>query len=388
MKSGKPKYTIFMQVFVVIILVIIFICIGGGAVLSYSLEMDKFTAAVDPSTLYKRTLNATNANLCMEVHNGFGDRMMDIIGLSTWVYIKSESPRKIPQVLWRSDPSNPSRQYDTRVVDLTALSSLVRLGAPTGETRCSIQNTDAGVLFNPYNVLRLIRTEDEIFRQPREHETLLVEIAQMYIALARRIKLNPNISSYVPKECRLAHAIHLRRTDKLRQVASDVRLETNIHEEHIIMDRVWTIVHDTIGRNSDVTYFYVLSDDPPFKEQFIKDMKSRYDSTRLQVVSTSEDDLPSEFRSGYDNAYSMFDFFCLSQCRSIIQATRYSTFSTLAAIISQNPLHNVVDPVPECLLNIWKPCLDLYYGGQHFDHVVDLNELKKASKYAQLPNFL
>ena len=64
----------------------------------------------------------------------------------------------------------------------------------------------------------------------------------------------------------------------------------------------------------------------------------------------------------YDNYNAILDLFCLSKCKKIYQDVKYSTFSTIAAIIGNNELINysyLLEDHKYCLIHLYHPIINI-----------------------------
>jgi hypothetical protein len=239
-------------------------------------------------------------------------------------------------------------------------------------------------------------------------------IADTMISFASKIRVTPSMEAYVPKECENAHAIHLRRTDKLLTTDHLHPHETTPSEHDLIMRRLWayidcvcsrrypdenaqcTLYGDVIGRGrgqggsgedtGHIVTFFILSDDSLYKREFIAEMHRRNASQpnppQLHIITFEEENfIPEAERSRYgDGAFAVFEFACMRRCKVIVQAVKYSTFSMFAAIAGQTKLLNLCNYTPVWILPLWMPCLDVYLFNSdgsrldHYERVIDIDE--------------
>jgi hypothetical protein len=72
------------------------------------------------------------------------------------------------------------------------------------------------------------------------------------------------------------------------------------------------------------------------------------------------------------------EIFSLSKCKMILQCAKYSTFSFVAALISQ---------ITNNLIYSWKPCLNITINNEIFDHVINESELSISTDRYNRINF-
>jgi hypothetical protein len=329
----------------------------------------------------------TTTTTTLFIQNGLGDRILDTIGASVIRLLLSGIPIEIKT---RNHQRNRDH-YDPRLIDISALN--VAWSRAVGdddddhhrtEIKQELVNDQPSVTLSPYNVHTFLGKYSAAATPTPRHYTY-DEVINAYINMASRIQPSPVISKYIPEGLESHIGIHLRRTDKIVE-NPDASHEMTPVEYDVIITRLKLYVQEYIStqRPDETTYFYVLSDDEVYKDEFIQYLHTvGNDANRnIQVTTTSERDIPEHIRQTYAGAYPVLEFFALQRCKMIIQCAKYSTFSMAAALISQKPLVNFTDAFPEWLLLVWKPCLNLILtsSGTSYLHTLDIDEIAVASR--------
>jgi len=233
--------------------------------------------------------------------SGLGDRTLDIIGAS--VYCELTGIKLV--VNFQNVPCPENRSYNCSNIvfsDLCDVKMTGQLG--THELRARM----SGYNINPLSVAK--HTGADISR-----------VVSLYKKNAKKLRLIDSLNSKIPNIPPGCHGIHLRATDKINNFG-DPRWECHIHEYHIIM-RQLDVYLDKLDPK---TPLYFTSDDPDLYNFY-------YNRHRDRVVAT---------QSG--NPY--IDLFTLSKCATIIQATKQSTYSIVAALIGGSKLINFYESLP------------------------------------------
>lgn len=287
------------------------------------------------------------------VCNGLGDRLLDIVGFSVMcLYLQGEMG-----IDWTRN-----RVYDPSLLELPC-----EINTPTSTAHIVVHNQNQCVSLSPVHVFSVLKKvlPDITFE----------EMAQKYISIAQSIKPSHILEPYVPDLSDYV-CIHLRRTDKLNN-GGDMRHETNWLEYEKIMNRLIVHVSKLISEGEHLK-FYVISDDLQYKQVFIETIRdiAKLSNKEVSVYQTSKDDLQLQ---DYEGAYDVLEFFAMCKCKMILQPIKYSTFSVMAAMISQAPLINFHAYQPNWLLLAWKPCINVTIEGVLYDHRINPQEMVEAT---------
>lgn len=194
------------------------------------------------------------------VCNGLGDRLLDVVGFTVLCSFFGVDK----YIDWAAFVKN--RLYDVKLLQLPC-------DIKTKDTPADIvvHNENQSVSLSPIHVFATLkRTFPDITFE---------EVVQRYISTAQSIKPSCILEPYVP-DLRDHICIHLRRTDKLTN-CGDMRHETNMLEYDAIMGRLMTYLNSLIDNGS--SKFYVISDDPEYKQVFIEKLHDIAKSHTLKV---------------------------------------------------------------------------------------------------------
>ncbi len=276
--------------------------------------------------------------------SGLGDKLLDLIGFL--VYCKHAEHH--PIVDWCSD-LNEAHPWGSGVFDASLFDF--------GDLKLEIMKEDeinvvisksTGASLSIPNVHALLEKENELTRT-------FEDLVEDYISTARKY-IKPSKLISIPKDIELCIGIHLRRSDKIKNVGEgDPRHETNVTEYDEIIYHLKKHLELLVRYSSEnALYFFVCSEDEAYKKEFIGWLKSLCQQHHKECHIVT----PKHLTAIRGHA-AVTDLFCLSRCRAIYQGIKYSTFSTVAAILGGKHLYNFGYHPPSSLLHLWKPCLTL-----------------------------
>lgn len=304
------------------------------------------------------------------VCNGIGDRLLDVIGFS----VLCSAIGILGHINWSTHDHGfkwGSAIYDLRLFDFSKLTYTQVIPAVSGTSTVDdnngiieVKNHNACMTLSPYNVWRNLC-------EKAGHTIPYEEVLTAYIYVASRIHPSSVISPFIPHHISDYTAVHLRRTDKVSQCANPVH-ETFPDQYNIIIDKLVARIENDIKTSEDPCKYFILSDDPEYKQQFtqsIRDIAAAAGKT-VHIHLTQPEDLPEHIRIDYTGAYDLYEFFTLTKCKQIYQGIKYSTFSLLAALMTQKPLINFHQHEDGWLLYAWQACLDVTIDKDHKDHVI------------------
>lgn len=196
----------------------------------------------------------------------------------------------------------------------------------------------------------------------------LEEVITSYYSTLMEIIKPSNIIRY-PANIEKAIGIHLRRSDKIKEMNEeiDLRHETLITEYDSILSELCICIENIAKISIDsVMYFYICSEDKEYVVAFKK---------QIFAICQKNNKIARFCEPIYDKKYkgveAVTDMFYLSKCSCILQGTKYSTFSIIAAIIGKKPLYNFGHHSDKSLMHIWKPYLTLVNNGILLDHILN-----------------
>ena len=154
------------------------------------------------------------------------------------------------------------------------------------------------------------------------------------------------LEKHLPDDIGSRIGIHIRLQDKIEKVESPFGMAMETWKK--IESKTSFYVSRRIEEGNA---FFVCSDDPEYKAKTAMYLRSRgADVVTLELQEQERDHV---------GLPALADLFALSRCKSIIQMTKYSTYSMAAAMIGDTPIHNVYRAVEgeDYRLNLWRPTL-------------------------------
>ena len=190
----------------------------------------------------------------------------------------------------------------------------------------------------------------------------------MYKEEAGFVSPSDMVGASIPSDLRNCIGVHLRRGDKVN--SSDTRLCTSNEELHEIMQSLKAHV---AGLGTKDQAFFVCSDDATARADMQAWLVEQGGLIRVAGEMPDVKGLPA-----------VVDFFSLSRCRMILQGIGYSTFSLAASVVGGVPLHNYWQRArwdEKCFLRWWAPVVDLFAcarSGPFTGHVRDLHIVEQT----------
>lgn len=166
------------------------------------------------------------------------------------------------------------------------------------------------------------------------------DIKITYHSLIRSIKFKNE--SYVDNDINKCIGLHCRRGDKYKKNKHNVKPSVmNFDEFRYIENRC----KEFISKNKEHQYYFVASDDHKYKKYIVDYLKSH--NKTIVNIDYCDDIGENVIR----------DLCALSNCKMILQWTKYSSFSVLASLIKNVPIVNVFDKEPNHF-NVWLPYIN------------------------------
>lgn len=202
----------------------------------------------------------------------------------------------------------------------------------------------------------------------------LIDITDLYIKQAKNIKPSNYIESLIPNNLNNCYGIHLRKSDKIK-TENEYKLKkkynmhlwsNNITEYNYIINKTKEYILKIISNDKNAKFF-ICSEDIQYKEEF-KNWIILNKGNIIDINHIEEELIP------------IYELFCLSRCKEIIQAIKYSSFSVTAALIGNcKKLTNFFnDDDNDNFLNIFKPVININ-NLQNIDYI-KINELIEKYK--------
>lgn len=114
--------------------------------------------------------------------------------------------------------------------------------------------------------------------------------------------------------------VHIRRGDKIKQnpPAHEMTDSQSKQAQHCALDYV----------NTHCDRVFVCGDDPVAVDAFKSSLRSD-----IQICEFTHTVMPE-----------YFDYFCLTRCKEVVMASRYSSFAITASVLGNSVLHTFFDP--------------------------------------------
>jgi hypothetical protein len=287
--------------------------------------------------------------------------MMDVIGMSAIARYFGVPGAKVfwtmdsPKFVW-----GPAL-YDVRLFDFSSLSStVVPYNPQVTHQEFTVDNMNASCTLSYIQFINYLLHTQKVRLNDNDYNA----IRQAYIDTGKSIRPSAALQSCLYDTSEYI-AVHLRRTDKINS-HGDLRHETSTHEYTVLTQRMLTYIESCITQGH--TKFYVLSDDEAYKETFANEIRTigKRLQTHVSILILNKEAVRKHVSTIHphitylDGYYDVFEWFCMSQCKAILQGIKYSTFSMSASMLRQVPLMNFTDYNVMNLLNAWMPCLHLF----------------------------
>lgn len=278
-----------------------------------------------------------NGHLLHFAITGFGDRILDTIGLSLLGQHGTFS--RLTHVFCDVD----SRSYDPSLFSFPDEKVQIRRERDVDVSGCERTDIQPGSSLHPFKIQRFLISRG----------ILGASVGNLEDAFkSRAAYLRPclDIQRLIPDDIAECIGVHLRKSDKIDAEDNEYHGTTSDDLRHI-MAALKTEVSCLIA--SGRSRFFVCSEDAGWKREFETWLlRAGGISTRLGAA-----DAVASKRAGFD---AVLDFFALSQCERILQGIGYSTFSMAASLVHDIPLTNFCrkpSTQPSYFLNWWLPLL-------------------------------
>jgi hypothetical protein len=274
----------------------------------------------------------------IHVLNGLGDRMLDIIGC----FILCKYLNYSPTVNLNSNISHWG-SYDLRLFHLNG----IRI-TDTDNTPFSVNSVNPSTSTSPYMMFEFIQkyipsvTFDEISAEYSKNAKFIFQPSKI-------------IKSRIPEGIQRAYGIHLRRSDKVAE-GHDVRHINTVNDFDVITNKILDDV-SAIIMTEEAPSFLIVSEDEGWKTEFTQKVRTIAGNRPIRFITPNYSN-----PDGYQNLVSILDLFCLSQCKTIFQGVKYSTFSILASLLGAGKLKNYALCLPrgkECFIHCWNSAIEV-----------------------------
>ena len=288
----------------------------------------------------------SNKTIVYYAANGIGDKIINLLGAAVYCYYKKfELKTGFNEILWFY-AFGSYNLYDLSLfnfIDMCVFDNSKDANYLDDENTFRFHNPDIITSITPYAIYQKLKNEGV-------NDVTFLEVSNMFIQFAKNIQPSDCISNYIPVGIENAYGIHLRNTDKVLD-SPDVRHETSYNEHSTLLSKVKLFIEDVIEKE-DNPKFFIASEDNENKKQFVDLINNKAASQNKVVeILNIEENIPEDIRSK-PNFYTVFDLFCLSKCKTIVQGIRYSAFSVVASLIGNEKLVNFSKHLDTDHLNI------------------------------------
>jgi len=257
--------------------------------------------------------------------SGLGDRLNDILILSTFAKIKNKKLK----LIWRTQDFNPNcefaikrpsfRKKDYLLENLTKYIKLPK-NIIIYKEGTNIESNDQDELFTNY--IGGVHSPITFFDTYNDKSIFKIEdFINIYYSQANNIKFLIDID--LNKYNKII-SIHLRRTDKLHVKEADTH-GVSIDKIHILDDLTFNLIEKFI--NDGYKNFYFAGDDINYIKQYIEKYNERINILNYKLRDDSE-----EIKNTY------LDLYIMANSEYIILSQRHSSFSLLASMINKAKL--------------------------------------------------
>jgi len=314
--------------------------------------------------------------------NGLGDKIINILGAAVYSHYKNFDLKiflneGILYYLFGSSNFYTLSLFNFNSINIyNNESEYKNENAGVLENAMQFINPDAIVSITPYCVYQKLKSENI--------SVSFQEVSELFIKIAKNIQPSELISNYIPSNIENAYGIHLRKSDKVKE-NPDIRHEMSPSENVLLMDKLLTTISDII-KVEEMPVFYVTSEDNDHKNQFSDSIKNiAKGKSKLVTILEIDETIPENIKS-ICNYSSVLDLFCLSKCKTIIQGTRYSAFSVVAALLGNQKIINLSRHLESdhlCIMYLWNSVLTIN-GVKNFD---EAKYMSLIDKYKELNVF-
>jgi len=292
-------------------------------------------------------------NIKLTLHNGLGDKLLDLIGFS----IICKYLNLNPHIFFYSDYHfiRGNNAYDLRLFNYNEITILDDENNDICNLYLKSPNPSSSLC--PYKVYEYIKSYLP--------EISFEEISNDFIIQAKKIiKPSDIILAKIPENIENAYGIHLRHSDKINNYG-DIRHENTLMEFETIINNLLRDVINIINTEDNPT-FLIVSENNMWKTK-IREIITNISNENNKKITFLDIDYSNN--NDYYNYNSVLDMFCLSKCKEIIQGVKYSSFSIVAGLLGNNKLRNYAKYTNSyniCLIHSWSSAVEIN-NSKNFD---------------------
>ena len=318
-------------------------------------------------------------NYMMFTNNGIGDKLLDLIGFTTYCNIKKLNYSIIFNDIFKKYLFGMENIYN---IDLICFNNIKINNNYNHDNKDKIllldnkfnsNDTDKKIIYDndpkDYNIPDIIKNKlypiiyytpvitfnpVNIFEKLNK-EYPLKNIMDIFIEISENIHPSEKIELYIPENIKDCYGIHLRRTDKIisnynynikKNNNKNIWVNSN-NEYDIIIEKLKNYILECIKKNIK-TNFFICSEDREYKNYFENwIIENNGNIIKIKNIEYNND----------ESFLPILELFCLSKCKEIIQCTKYSSFSVVASLIGNKKLINFSNEENN-LINIFKYMLN------------------------------
>jgi hypothetical protein len=293
-----------------------------------------------------------NNNVSIQLNNGLGDKLLDLIGFFILCKYLNYNPNVIFCNNGHFDWGN--NNYDISLFNFNEITI-----SDESDDKCFfyVNSINPSCTLCPYNVYEFIKHFlDEITFE---------QISNDFVEYSKKI-IQPSeiILQNIPNNIEKAYGIHLRKSDKLNNMGN-ISHENTINEFKIIINKLLDDVKNIIISEEE-PIFLIVSEDNNWKHEIINIINKISNKNNKQIKIL---DIDYDTKNNYCNYNSVLDMFCLSKCKEILQGVKYSTFSILASLLGNNKIRNYsnyTNSYDVCLIHNWSSVIEIN-NNKNFD---------------------
>jgi hypothetical protein len=257
----------------------------------------------------------------LECKYGLGSKLLDMIGFCVFCDLLGFGP-VVNLDAFPDDFKWGTNLYEETLFDFENL-EIVK-SSDNHENIVTTANPSS--TFSPYKVFQYLQLYN--VNVSFENVSLAFEKKAKQI-----IKPCDKILQKLPDGLENTYGIHLRFSDKVKGTF-DYRHQNNINEFLNIRNKLLADIR-VIIQNEEKPSFLFVSEEKTWRNDFIE---------MVQKICKEEKKEITIIESKYENTNadygSVYDLFSLSKCKIIMQGIKYSSFSTLAALIGMQKIKN------------------------------------------------
>lgn len=318
-------------------------------------------------------------------NNGIGDKLLDIIGLSTYAFIKNKKCEFIFNDFIKEYNFGMKNYYDISFFnfnDIIIKNKYIKKNDKLLVDEILLVSSKFNNNSKRYNSESLENKPDDyilpniIIENPSKinyfyhcityspvnininlNDYSLEYISNIYKNIAENIKPSEYIESFIPDGLDNSYGIHLRRTDKIKSNNEYIIKKkeyfhiwsNSIDEYEYIINKSKQYILDIIKENNEQSFF-VCSEDMEYKIYF----QNWIIENGGTIIKINEELLEKD-----EQILPILEMFCLSRCKEIIQCIKYSSYSITAALIGKyKKIKNFLE-IDDNFTNIFKSVLNI-----------------------------